>query len=105
MIDGFAKATVIAQVIDLVIAFTLVECVLLALYHRVTGKGVAPRDFGMNMLSGLCLMLALHCLARDAGAAWIALFLLAAGIAHGTDIWMRWRRDAREATGTRRVIA
>jgi hypothetical protein len=105
MIDGFADSTVIAQVIDLVIAFTLVECLLLALYHRATGKGVAPRDFGMNMLSGLCLMLALRCLARDAGAAWIALFLLAAGLAHGTDLLMRWRRGARAASTTRRVTA
>ena len=30
--------------------------------------------------------------ANDAGAVWIALFLLAAGLAHGTDLWMRWRR-------------
>lgn len=85
----------IAQIIDLVIAFTLIECAALALYHRVTGRGVAARDFLMNMLSGLCLMLALRGLARDEGATWIALFLLAAGLAHGGDILMRWRRGVR----------
>ena len=95
----------IAQVIDLVIVFTIVECVALALYHRATGKGVAPREFLANMLSGLCLMLALRGLAHDAGAAWIALCLLAAGAAHGTDIWMRWRRDVRANAATRQVIA
>jgi hypothetical protein len=93
------------QVIDLVIAFTLVECIVLALYYRATGKGVAPRDFAANMVSGLCLMLALRCFARDAGAAWTALFLLAAGLFHGTDLWMRWRRETRATTTTRQVTA
>lgn len=93
----------LAQIIDLVIAFTLVECAALALYHRATGRGVAPREFAMNMVSGLCLMLALRCLAHDAGATWIALFLLAAGVAHGTDLWMRWSRGSRAARANRRV--
>ena len=87
----------IAGIIDLVIAVTLLECAALALYQRVTGKGLAPRDFVMNMVSGLCLMLALRSIARDAGAAWTALFLLAAGLAHGADILMRWRRVSRAA--------
>ena len=94
-----------SQVIDLVIAFTLIECAALMLYHRVTARGVAPREFLANMASGMCLMLALRCLARDTGAAWIALFLLAAGLAHGTDLLMRWRRSARGARDERRVTA
>jgi hypothetical protein len=97
--------SVIANLIDLVIAFTLVECAALALYHRVTGRGVAPREFVVNMASGLCLMLALRCLARDAGATWVALFLLVAGLAHGTDIWLRWRRGSRQAATNRQVTA
>ena len=92
----------ITQVIDLVIAFTLIECAVLAFLHRATGKGVALRDFAMNMLSGLCLMLALRCLAHEAGAGWVALCLLAAGLAHGADILMRWRRGA---TTPRRIAA
>jgi hypothetical protein len=95
----------ITQIVDLVIAFTLIECAALALYRRATNKGVAPRDFLANMASGLCLMLALRCVVRDAGTAWVALFLLVAGLAHGTDIWMRWRRGARAASATRRVTA
>jgi hypothetical protein len=101
MNDGFGPA----QWVDLVIAFTLIECLALALYHRATGKGVAVRDFAANMVSGLCLMLALRCLSRDAGAGWVAFFLLAAGIAHGTDIWMRWRRGPRAGPATRRATA
>ncbi len=102
-----------AQLIDGVIAFTLIECLLLVGYHRITGKGVAPPDFFVNMVSGLCLMLALRCLARDAAATWVALWLLAAGAAHGADLLMRWRRSARCAsleknfpsTPTRQVTA
>lgn len=87
----------LAQLVDAVIAFTLLECLLLVGYHRVTGKGVAPRDFFVNMVSGLCLMLALRCLARDAAATWVVLWLLAAGAAHGADMLMRWRRSVRIA--------
>lgn len=105
MNESFAHATTIAQVIDLVIAFTLIECAALALWHRFTGKGVAPRDFAMNMVSGLCLMLALRGLAHDVGAAWVASCLLAAGVAHGTDILMRWRRQSRRPSATARVSA
>jgi len=84
----------IALLIDLVIVFTLLEAVALTLYHRITGKGVALHEFALNMASGLCLMLALRGLAHDAGTAWVALFLVAAGFAHGTDLWWRWRRGA-----------
>lgn len=93
------------QIVDLVIAVTLIECAALALYHRATAKGVAPRDFLANMASGVCLMLALRCSVRDAGAAWVASFLLAAGLAHGTDIFMRWRRGARAASATPRPVS
>ncbi len=88
--DAFSIATLI----DAVIVVTLVECAALTLWYRVSSTGVSPRDFALNLLSGLCLMFALRCLARDAGSAWIALFLLAAGIAHAADIVRRWQRAA-----------
>lgn len=96
MIENFS----IAQIIDAVIVFTLVECAALVLYHRRTGRGVAVRDFFANMVSGLCLMFALRCLATDAGVATVALFLMAAGVAHGVDILMRWKRSARAVGST-----
>ena len=100
-------AFTLAQLIDLVLAFTLIEGVALLLYHRVTGKGVAPRDFLVNMMSGLCLMLALRARARDAGAGWIAACPLAAGPAQGADLLTRWRRAAppRGAHSTGKVAA
>lgn len=88
----------IATLIDAVIVVTLVECAALTLWHRFSSTGVAPREFALNVLSGLCLMFALRCLARDPGSAWIALFLLAAGMAHGADIVVRWRRAAQDTS-------
>ena len=96
--------SLIASLVDLVIVFTLIEGLVLLLVQRATGKGVAPREFLLNMVSGLCLMLALRALVHDAGAAWVALCLLGAGAAHGTDLWMRWRRQTGHVA-TRQVQA
>ena len=93
----------IATLVDLVIALTVVEAVVLALLHRVGGRGVAPREYLANLLSGLCLMAALRCLAGHAEPAWIALWLLAAGLAHATDLARRWQHGPRARTGTPRV--
>jgi hypothetical protein len=92
----------IPQVIDLVIVVTLVESLVLTLYHRSTGRGVAPRAFLLNMVSGLCLMFALRCLAKDTSGMPVALWLLMAGVAHGSDIWMRWQGRATLANATSR---
>ncbi|MEO7336857.1 MAG: hypothetical protein ABIV63_09775 [Caldimonas sp.] len=88
------------RLVDAVIAFTVVEGLVLVAWHRVTGRGVSPRDFVLNMASGLCLMLALRSLADGAGPAALAACLAAAGAAHGTDIWLRWRRGAPSGLGT-----
>ncbi|CAN5376256.1 hypothetical protein BH11PSE9_BH11PSE9_03330 [soil metagenome] len=82
----------LAHVVDAVIAFTIAEAALLALYHRRTGKGVPPREFGANMLSGLCLMLALRLALSPVWWGWVLASLLAAGLAHGADLRRRWMR-------------
>ena len=78
--------------IDAVIAFTLVEGLALGLHHRRTGRGLAVGEFAANLAAGLCLMLALRGAVAGAEWRWIALCLLGAGVAHGTDLWRRWRR-------------
>lgn len=80
-----------ARLVELVIVITLVEGLALAWYHRRTRRGVRPRDYGLNLLSGLCLMLALRSALVGAGTLWMACWLLAAGLFHGTDLWRRWR--------------
>ena len=58
--------------VDLVIAFSVFEGLALAMHFGLTGRGVAPAQFLANLLSGLCLMLALR--NALAGAAWPWLF-------------------------------
>ena len=82
------------SVIDAVIVVTLIEAALLIAFNRRTGRGVPPRDFVVNLASGLCLMLALRCAAAAASAVWVVLFVLLAGVLHGVDLWLRWRRQA-----------
>ena len=78
--------------IDLVIAFTALEGVALAIYHCLTGRGVAADDYAVNLVAGLCLMLALRGAVGSAGWPWVAIWLLGAGMAHGADLWRRWKR-------------
>lgn len=76
--------------IDLVIALTLAEAAALLVWRRATGRGVAPRDFFVNLLSGLCLMLALRAALTGAAPSWTAAWVALAGLLHGLDLWRRW---------------
>ena len=79
------------RVVDLAIAITVVEGAALTAYHRSTGRGVHPRDFAVNMGSGLCLMLALRFALTGANWTIVALCLSASGVAHAFDLWRRWQ--------------
>ena len=78
--------------VDGVIAFTFLEGAWLTWYHRRTGSGVAPRDFLANMVSGLCLMAGLRTALAHGPHPGVALALMAAGLVHGIDLCLRWRR-------------
>ena len=77
------------KLVDAIIVITLLETAALLTYHYQTKRGLKPRDYLLNIASGLCLMLALRCTLT--GAAWyfMALWLMAAGLAHMVDIAMR----------------
>lgn len=79
--------------LNAVIGITLLEAAALLLYRRVSGKGIALRDWGLNLLSGLCLMMAVRSAVLDAAWPAIAAWLSAAGLAHGADLFSRWRRQ------------
>jgi len=76
---------------------TLLETASLLLFHNQTKRGLPPRDYLLNVLSGVCLMLALRC--PLSGAAWyfVSLWLMAAGVAHVGDIVVRLQQSARAA--------
>jgi hypothetical protein len=88
MAEGFFS---VAHLVDLVIGFTLLEALALWLWHRRSGRGVAPGEWALNLLSGLCLMAAVR--GALTGAPWygVALGLTAAGALHATDLRRRWR--------------
>jgi len=79
------------RIIDLILALTAAEAVFVVLYHGRTGRGPAPAAFLGNLLSGVCLLLALRFALVGSPWGWLALSLLAALAAHLFDLWRRWR--------------
>ena len=76
--------------IDTVIGLTLLEWLAVYIVFRTTGQGVAPHQYTLNLLSGLCLMLALRTVLAS-GPGWAMVGCLScAGLAHGADMWRRW---------------
>ena len=75
-------------VVDFALLFTSVELTSLWAYHRWTGRGLAPKVYLLNGIAGLCLMV---CLRAALASCWVlmALGLIAAGIAHFLDLYLR----------------
>ena len=80
--------------VDTIIAITVIETAVLLAYHHQTKRGMKPRDYLLNALSGLCLMLALRCNMRNSDWYFVAALLMLAGVAHVTDIVLRLRLRA-----------
>jgi hypothetical protein len=78
------------RVADVILAVMIAEVLLLMVYRKATGRGLAPVDLIVMMLAGACLVLALRAVLT--GSAWhlVALFLAAALIAHLADLYRRW---------------
>jgi hypothetical protein len=86
--------------INLVLLISIAEGLLLFGYHRLTGRGLAPQHYAMNLIAGLCLMLAIRSVSSalpeqfsDLAPPQMLLItcLFAAGVAHWTDIYRRWK--------------
>ena len=78
-------------IIDIVIACTLLEWCGLWLWYRFTGRGLAPVELRLTLLSGLCLMFAVRCALSGLPQFLVMLSLLAAGATHFVDIRRRWK--------------
>jgi hypothetical protein len=83
-------------VVDIAIGFITLETLALAALYRLTGRGLAWREYGLTVLSGLSLMLALRCALTPGFWPGMALFLVTAGLAHGADLRARWRTGPRQ---------
>ena len=75
--------------LDLVLAFTLAEWLVLVLRHKFTGRGLDPLNVSLGLAPGLMLMLALK-LSEPTTLTWPVMVALAAsGLAHAIDFRRR----------------
>lgn len=82
---------VTGRIVDIMIAFVVVEIVVLLLIHRYAGRGIAPVPLLLNIGAGGSLMLALRAVFADA-AWWLVAACLVASLAfHVADLAQRWR--------------
>lgn len=85
------------RIVDIMIAFVIIEVVLLLVFERVTGRGVPPYSLLVNVGAGGSLMLALRAVFSDADWTIIAACLLAALVFHTLDIIQRWGSRSAES--------
>lgn len=80
------------RLIDVILLVVVLEAAALLLYWARARRGIAPLDLLPNLCAGGFLLLALR--ATLAGSGWMmaSFFLAAAGLAHLTDVYRRWRQ-------------
>jgi hypothetical protein len=79
------------RIVDVVLALTVAEWLVLVAYRRRTGRGLEAFDLLSNLLAGIFLLLALRGALVNAWWGWIALLLVAAFLAHVSDLRRRWK--------------
>jgi len=79
-----------SALIDAILGLVIVEAVALGLYHRITGRGIAPRHYIANLAAGFALLLATRLAVSGAPVWQLAACLLASLCAHLLDFAGRW---------------
>lgn len=79
------------RIVDYVLAIVAIEAFIVLAYRYRTGHGIAFLPFAVNAASGVCLMICLKTALSGGHWTTIAVFLALSGVAHGADLWMRWR--------------
>jgi hypothetical protein len=80
-----------AHIVDLVLAIVGLEIIVIALYWRVTRRGITPAELLPNLFAGALLLLALRLALSGYPWPWYTACLAAAGIANVADLRQRWR--------------
>jgi len=78
------------RIVDLILAFAVLEGAVLAVWRRTAGHDHAVADVVVALLPGVCLLLALRCTIVGADWIWTAAWLLAALVTHLADLARRW---------------
>ena len=79
------------RAIDLVLAFVVVEGLVLLAAWRLAGRGLRPREVLSALVPGACLMLALRAALEGQPGTVIAAWLFAALVSHVVDLALRWK--------------
>lgn len=79
------------RVIDLALAFIVLEAVLLVVLRKRTGRFLQPLDLFGHLGAGACLLLAVRAALTGADFWWFAIFLTASLPAHVFDLVRRAR--------------
>jgi hypothetical protein len=96
--SGLERLLAGGSVVDLAIAWILVEIAVLALRRPAGLRAALP-----NLCAGLGLALALRAAVTGAGLSWVLLFMAAAGVAHVWEMVVR-ERAARAASQARAEV-
>jgi hypothetical protein len=78
-------------VINFAVALTVAEAVYLLANYHLRRRGLAPDEYLLNLLSGLCLMLALRATLTHSGQLTPIFLLSLAGVCHVADLVRRTR--------------
>jgi hypothetical protein len=78
------------RIIDWILAGMVLEGCALAALHARAGRGVAPRAFLANLLSGMCVLLAMRLVLGGAWWGFASAALLAALVFHVVDLAGKW---------------
>lgn len=81
------------HIVDIVLAVLVLEVLALAVWHRRTGRGIAPLAAFLNAGAGGSIALALRAALADSGWQWVTLWLLAALVFHTADLARRWSAE------------
>ncbi len=103
---NFVSLPLTTVIVDIAIVYTVLEAAFLMLVYRRSDRCLHPKDFLLNLISGLCLMLALRAALASVWAL-VPLLLISSGAAHGCDILIRLRgkRTLGKVTGTESHVA
>ena len=82
------------RVLDLILLGMALECAALTLLFRLRRRGVPPGALWPNLLSGMCLLLAMRAGLAGAWWGWVSLPLLGALGFHLLDLRRLWRPAA-----------
>ena len=92
--DTLQSLITTGRIVDVMLAFVVLEIIILGLYRRATGNGIPMPKLLVNIGAGSSIMLALRAALTGADWKWIAVWLVCGLLFHSSDIALRFRRGA-----------